>query len=65
MAVQQGQRVDYEVLAVGDERPEQDVHLGDASAMCGVGAVWGAGPVWDGCYGGVLGLREGSMGVDG
>ena len=64
MAVQQGQRVDYEVLAVGDERPEQDVHLGDASAMCGVGAVWGAGPVWDGCYGGV-GLREGSMGVDG
>ena len=32
--------------------------------MCDVGAVWGAGPVWDGCYGGV-GLREGSMGVDG
>ena len=31
--------------------------------MCDVGAVWGAGPVWDGCYGGV-GLREGSMGVD-
>lgn len=45
MAVQQGHRVDYEVLAVGDERPQQDVHLGDASAMCGVGAVWGAGPV--------------------
>lgn len=27
VAVQQGQGVDHEVLAVGDERPEQDIHL--------------------------------------
>jgi len=34
MTVQQGQRVDYEVLAVGDERPEQNVHLRGARARC-------------------------------
>ena len=76
MAVQQGQGVDHEVLAVGDERPEQDIHLwssGEAHVCAGlyiavhrnpkVGCERGVGSGVGRCVGRCVGGAGGGVGL--